>query len=96
MIPKEKLDQLAEEIRKNMVNPDIDIDVCFPEEDACETKSVPYIKVRYVVEGHSSHEKEIHIDPEYWEKDVKDIANFITFQIEQFMEEIDSVEYGGE
>jgi hypothetical protein len=36
------------------------------------------------------------IDKEYWEKDVKDLANFVAFQIEQFMEEIDSVEYGGE
>jgi hypothetical protein len=49
-----------------------------------------------VVEGHSVHEKRIDIDKEYWEKDVKDLANFVAFQIEQFMEEIDSVEYGGE
>jgi hypothetical protein len=28
--------------------------------------------------------------------DLKDLTNFIVFQIEQFMAEIDSVEYGGE
>ena len=88
---REKLEKLSEEIQKNMVNPDVDIDVCFD-----ETYGVPYITVKYVVEGHSIHEKRIDIDKEYWEKDVKDLANFVTFQIEQFLEEIDSVEYGGE
>jgi len=88
---KEKLEKLAEEVQKNMANPDVDIDVCFD-----EARGIPYLTVRYVVEGHSVHEKRIDIDKEYWEKDVKDLANFVAFQIEQFMEEIDSVEYGGE
>jgi allophanate hydrolase subunit 1 len=88
---KEKLERLAEEVQKNMANPDVDIDVCFD-----ETCGVPYLTVRYMVEGHSVHEKRIDIDKEYWEKDLKDLANFVAFQIEQFMEEIDSVEYGGE
>jgi len=88
---KEKLEKLAEEVQKNMANPDVDIDVCFD-----EARGVPYLTVRYVVEGHSVHEKRIDIDKEYWEKDLKDLANFVAFQIEQFMEEIDSVEYGGE
>ncbi len=88
---KEKLEKLAEEVQKNMANPDVDIDVCFDE--SC---GVPYLTVRYVVEGHSVHEKRIEIGKEYWEKDLKDLANFVAFQIEQFMEEIDSVEYGGE
>jgi len=88
---REKLEKLSEEIQNNMVNPDVDIDVCFD-----EVRGVPYITVKYVVEGHSIHEKRIDIDKEYWEKDVKDLANFVTFQIEQFLEEIDSVEYGGE
>jgi hypothetical protein len=43
---KEKLERLAEEVQKNMANPDVDIDVCF--DDAC---GVPYLTVRYVVEG---------------------------------------------
>jgi len=88
---KEKLERLAEEVQKNMANPDVDIDVCFD-----DARGVPYLIVRYVVEGHSVHEKRIDIGKEYWEKDLKDLANFVAFQIEQFMEEIDSVEYGGE
>ncbi|MFZ8861732.1 MAG: hypothetical protein ACO2PP_14705 [Thermocrinis sp.] len=88
---KEKLERLAEEVQKSMANPDVDVDVCFD-----EARGVPYLTVRYVVEGHSVHEKRIDIGKEYWERDVKDLANFVAFQIEQFMEEIDSVEYGGE
>ncbi|MCS6999161.1 MAG: hypothetical protein RMH93_06180 [Aquificaceae bacterium] len=95
---EEKFNLLAEEVRKNMVNPDVDIELCFPQEvdQGCEVKSYPYLKVKYVIEGHDVYEKEIDIDPMYWEKDVKDIAGLVTFQIQQFMEEIDSVEYGGE
>lgn len=95
---EEKFKQLAEEVRRSMANPDIDIELCFPNEvdEGCEVKSYPYLRVKYVVEGHNVYEKEIDIDPIYWEKDIKDIAGFITFQIQQFMEEIDSVEYGGE
>ena len=88
---REKLERLSEKIQSNMANPDVDIDICF--DDTC---GVPYLTVKYVVEGHNLHEKRIDIDKEYWEKDVKDLANFVTFQIEQFLEEIDSVEYGGE
>ncbi|RMH80295.1 MAG: hypothetical protein D6674_04920 [Acidobacteria bacterium] len=95
---EEKFKQLAEEVKKNMVNPDLDIELCFPSEvdEGCEVKKFPYLKVKYVIEGHDIYEKEIDINPEYWEKDVKDLANFVAFQIQQFMEEIDSVEYGGE
>ncbi|MCS7261951.1 MAG: hypothetical protein NZ560_00810 [Aquificaceae bacterium] len=95
---EEKLKEQAEEIRKNMANPDIDIEVCFPGDvdEGCELKSYPYLKVKYVVEGHDVYEKEIDIDPVYLDKDVKDLANFVSFQIQQFMEEIDSIEYGGE
>ncbi len=95
---EEKFSRLAEEVKKNMANPDLDIELCFPNEvvQSCEVKAYPYIKVKYVVEGHDVYEKEIDVDPIYWEKDIKDLAGFVTFQIQQFMEEIDSVEYGGE
>lgn len=92
----ERFNLLAEEIERNMANPDIDIELHFPEDYELETRRYPYIKVRYITDEHNIHEKEIDIDPEYWEKDIKDLASFVAFQIQQFMEEIDSVEYGGE
>lgn len=95
---EEKFKLLAEEVKKNMANPDLDIELCFPGEvdQGCETKSYPYIKVKYVIEEHDVYEKEIDIDPAHLDRDIKDLVNFVTFQIQQFMEEIDSVEYGGE
>lgn len=95
---EEKFKLLAEELNKAMANPDLDVELCFPQEagEGCEPSAYPYLKVRYVVEGHDVYEKKIDIDPVYWEKDIKDLVNFVSFQIQQFMEEIDSVEYGGE
>ncbi len=96
---EEKFKILAEELRSVMVNPDVDATVCFKEaeqEEACTPSKYPYIKITYVTEEHDKHEKIIEIPPEWWDKDIKEIKEFVTFQIEQFMEEIDSVEYGGE
>jgi hypothetical protein len=88
---REKLEKLAEEVQKNMTNPDVDIEFCF--DGASEP---PHLIVNYVVEEHSINKKRIDIDPEYLKMDLKDLTNFIVFQIEQYMAEIDSVEYGGD
>ncbi len=93
---KDKLLELKEEILKALNDPDLDVDLCFDEGDRWDVRSYPYFKVKYVVEGHSVHEKEIDINPEYWRKDVKDLVSFVVFQVQQFKEEVDSVEYGGE
>lgn len=91
-----KLETLKNAILNSINNPDLDIELCFDEGDLCQTESFLYIKVKYVTEEHSVHQKEIQIHPEYLNRDIKDIVNFVVFQIQQFMEEIDSVEYGGE
>jgi len=102
----EKLEKLAEEIKDLMVEPDIEIDVCFDDvakDEGCEvditpgyTPKYPYIKVAYRTGENDVFEKNIEISPEILKKDVKEIKEFLTFAIKQFMEEIDSVEYGGE
>ncbi len=97
---KEKLEKLAEELKDVMVNPDIDIEICFKDievGDSCDlNKKFPYVKVRYITEEHDVHEKDIEIAEDNWNKSVEELKEYITFMIEQFMEEIDSVEYGGE
>jgi len=97
---KDKFAKLAKELKDVMVNPDIDIEVCFKEVeegDGCELdKPYPYIKVKYITEEHDVHEKDIEIAPDNWNKSVDELKEYVTFMIEQFMEEIDSVEYGGE
>ena len=97
---KEKFEKLAKELNDMMVNPDIDIEVCFrgiETGDSCDTKkALPYVRVRYTTDEHNVHEKDIEIAPDNWSKDVEELKEYVTFMIEQFMEEIDSVEYGGE
>ncbi|GAB6065101.1 hypothetical protein JCM9492_01930 [Aquifex pyrophilus] len=102
----EKLKKLAKEVQDLMVDPDIDIEVCFDDvekEEGCEVDltpgyqpKYPYIKVIYKSGDGDVFEKKIEISPDILKKDVKEIKEFLTFAVEQFMEEIDSVEYGGE
>jgi len=97
---KEKLEKVVELINKNAIDPDIEIEYCIPEvattSDKCDVSGDPYIIVKYVTEENDVHERKIKLRRNYLEKTPEDIANLITFYIEQFMEEIDSVEYGGE
>ena len=97
---KEKLEKVVELVKNDMINPDIDIDYCIPEvattSDKCDVSGDPYIIVKYITEEHDVHERKIKLRKNYLEKTPEDLANLITFYIEQFMEEIDSVEYGGE
>ncbi len=96
---REKLHGLAEEVKKNMANPDIELDVCFEgieEAESCEPMKYPYIKVKYITSERDLHEKIIEISPDHWNKSLDELKEYVTFLIEQFMEEVDSVEYGGE
>jgi len=96
---REKFEKLAKELKDMMVNPDIDIEVCFKDIEVgenCEVREIPYVKVKYITEEHDVHEKDIEIAEDNWNKSVEELKEYVTFMIEQFMEEIDSVEYGGE
>ncbi len=86
---KEKFKRLEQELKDVMVNPDIEVEFHFDND-------MPYLKVRYITEEHQVHEKDIEISPDNWKKSVEELKDYVTFMIEQFMEEIDSVEYGGE
>ena len=97
---KEKLEKVVELVKNSMVDPDIDIEYCIPEvavtSDKCDVSGEPYILVKYITEENDVHERKVKLRKNYLEKTPEDIANLVTFYIEQFMEEIDSVEYGGE
>ncbi|RUM50966.1 MAG: hypothetical protein DSY47_00500 [Hydrogenothermus sp.] len=97
---KEKLEKVVELVSQNAIDPDLEIEYCIPEvattSDKCDVTGEPYIIVKYVTEEHDVHERKIKLRKNYLEKSPEDLANLITFYIEQFMEEIDSVEYGGE
>ncbi|NPB06630.1 MAG: hypothetical protein GXO03_03380 [Aquificae bacterium] len=103
---REKFKKVAEAVRTIMVEPDVELLVCFEgveKDEGCDKDLVPgykppypYVKVVYRTGDGDVYEKKIDIGPELWDKSVEDIKKFVEFEIEQFMEEIDSVEYGGE
>lgn len=94
---KEKLETIVELVNQVMVDPDIDIDYCIPEvemtSDSCEVSGDPYISVKYSENKYV--ERKIRLTQKYIDHTPQEIANLVTFSIEQFKEEIDSVQLGG-
>ena len=96
---KEKLETVVELVNNVMINPDIDIEYCVPETEVSENSNVtgdPYIHLKYQANVTHIVEQKIPLKRQYLQKEPEDIANLVTFYIEQFIEQIDSVEYGAQ
>lgn len=91
----EFLKQLEERLDSSFSSIDVDLNINFFNESG-EIADRPHIVVRYFPTENSMREKIIDIPNNLYEKTVEDAYNFITFQIEQFEEEIDSIEFSGE
>lgn len=95
---QEKLQQIVALLDNAMVDPDIDIDYCIPgiktTVDSCDTSDDPYILVTYVVGDYNKPTRKIHLGSTALLSTPEKIANQITFSIEEFKGEIDSVEMG--
>lgn len=95
---KEKLDKVVLLINNIMVDPDIDIEYCIPEiamtSDTCDISGDPYILVKYVVSKYTVPTRKIRLGRTYLLNTPEKIADLVTFSIEQFKTEIDSVEMG--
>ena len=97
---KDKLEKVVELIDKVMVNPDIEIEYCIPEvsttSESCDVSGDPYIHLKYTANGTHIMKQNIPLKHHYIEKTAEDLANLVTFYIEQFVEQIDSVENGAQ
>jgi len=95
---KEKLEEIVTLVNAVMVDPDIDIEYCIPEvattSESCDILGEPYILVKYVVSEYTRPTRKIRLTPKYLDNTASEIANLVTFSIEQFKTEIDSVEMG--
>jgi hypothetical protein len=95
---KEKLETVIELVDNAMVDPDIDIEYCIPEvattTDSCDVSGDPYILVKYSEDN--TVERKVPLRAQYLEKEADDIANLVTFSIEQFKEEVDSLKHGAQ
>ncbi|MBT8348918.1 MAG: hypothetical protein HKP62_05685 [Sulfurovum sp.] len=92
---KEKLERVVELVNNVMVNPDIEVECCRTGVETSEAGD-PYIHLKYMANGTHVMEQNIPLKHHYIEKTAEDIANLVTFYIEQFMEQIDSVESGAQ
>lgn len=92
---KEFLLNLQEKIENSDISPDIDVQINFFNEDGGITEK-PNIVVKYYPTESDMRQKVINITEDMFNKTVEDAYNYITFQIEQFEEEIDSIEFSGE
>ncbi|QOY55360.1 hypothetical protein HUE87_03735 [Candidatus Sulfurimonas marisnigri] len=95
---KEKLEKIVELVSNVMVDCEINIEYCMPgiamTSQSCNTSEDPYILVEYVVSEYTKPTRKIHLTRGYLKDEADVIANLITFSIEQFKMEIDSVEMG--
>jgi len=96
---KKKLEKVFVLVNKARVDPDIEIEYCLPEleisAEACDVSGDPYIVVTYVVGEYDKRTRNIRLrDTALRRNSPEDLANQITFSIEEFKGEIDSVEMG--
>lgn len=90
---KTKLEKIVGLVDNLMVDPDIDIEYCIPEvkttSDSCDVVGDPYISVKYSENKYV--ERKIRLTDTYLKNSAEEIAKLVTFSIEQFKQELDSV-----
>jgi hypothetical protein len=90
---KSKLEEVVKLVSSAMVDPDIDLEFCIPEvattAESCDVSGDPYILVKYLEDKYIT--RKIKLTEKYLDNTPKEIANLVTFSIEQFKAEIDSV-----
>ena len=85
---QEKLEKVVALVNNAMVDPDIDIEFCTPNAED------PYILVTYVVGDYNKPTRKIRLGSTLLQSTADEISNQVTFSIEEFKSEIDSVEMG--
>ena len=96
---KQKLGKVIALVNKARVDPDIEIEYSMPQVEITSEASAksddPYILVTYVVGEYDKRTRKIRLrDTALRRNTPEDLANQITFSIEEFKGEIDSVEMG--
>lgn len=93
---KEKLEAIVEQLDVLMVDPDIDIEYCVPEvattASSCDIYGGPYILVKH--NENKYIEKKIILSDNYLKKSAEEVANLVTFSIEQFKLQVDATQMG--
>jgi len=97
---QEKLEDVVDLVSKVLVDPDIELDYEIPEVamtgENADVSGDPYIVLKYTLGESHVQKQKIPIKRIYLKKTPEDLANLVTFYIEQFIEQIESVEYGAQ
>jgi len=95
---KAKLSEIVELVNKTMVDPDIDVDYYIPGVEVTlkegDDSGDPFIRLTYVVSEYTRPTRTIHLGETMLQSSAQEVANQVTFAIEEFKSEIDSVEMG--
>jgi len=97
---KEKLGKIVELVNNAMVDPDIDVDYYIPgvevtvKDGDADKSGDPYILLTYVISEYTRPTRTIHLGKTMLMSTAEEVANQVTFSIEEFKGEIDSVEMG--
>jgi len=95
---KAKLSKIVELVNNTMVDPDIDVDYYIPGVEVTlkegDTTGDPFIRLTYVVSEYTRPTRTIHLGKTMLQSTAEEVANQVTFAIEEFKGEIDSVEMG--
>ena len=86
----EKLEKIVLLTNNAMTDPDIDIEYC----TASSSSDDPYMLVTYIVSQYNKPTRKIRLGNTVLKSTAEEVANRVTFSIEEFKSEIDSVEMG--
>lgn len=92
---KEKLEKIMEKLEGIISNPDLDLEFNFFDENSNPLEK-PTILVKYYATETDVRQTKIELSPTILNESVDNIVGYVTFQIENFESEIDSIEYSGE
>ncbi len=94
-----KLQEVVKLLNHTMADPEIEIEYCIPGVDTtadhCSIDSEPFILVKYFDVNNHTHERTIRLRQSLLNQEPEELANFVTFQIEEFKSGIDAGELGG-
>jgi hypothetical protein len=98
---KERLQTVVDLVDKMAVDPDVNIDYFIPgflvtAKGGREETGGPFVEFSYSADGQEPHIQHMPLRQRYLDKTPEDLANLITFSLEQFMGEIDSRQYGAQ
>jgi len=86
---QEKIDKIVALVNNASVDPDIDVEYCPP-----DASGIPYLLITYIVGEYNKPTRKVRLGKTILQNTPQEVANQVTFSIEEFKSEIDSVEMG--